>query len=200
MVTKKKKNLFSFPTEKNHFHYALWDFLPHWTRMYVKLLGPCFKTGRARAPLDPALFFFSLCPACQKGSNITLSAQRTPITIESSPIVMWSLWTEKELKPHWFPTSYNRKKIFVSNSTSQPLNSKLIKQKKLSFQRKKEPPTRSLIGGKKKFTSLVLVLRLENEKYANQSPFCEKTRAGPWIETFPQFLHKKKTSSAESIS
>lgn len=114
MVTRKKKN-FPFPTEKKiTFITPSGIFLPHWTRMYVKLLGPCFKTGRARAPLDPALFFFSLCPACQKGSNITFSAQRTPITIESSPIVMWSLWTEKELKPHWFPTSYNRKKIFVS--------------------------------------------------------------------------------------
>lgn len=52
MVTKKKNFFFFFfPLKKNHFHYALWDFLPHWTRMYVKLLGPCFKTGRIQCPL-----------------------------------------------------------------------------------------------------------------------------------------------------
>lgn len=83
MVLKKKNcSSFLFPLKKLLSLRPLGFFVPHWTRMHVNLLGPCFKTGRARAPLDPALKPL-LCPAHQKGPNITLSAQRTPITVEN---------------------------------------------------------------------------------------------------------------------
>lgn len=64
----KKISSLSFPTEKKSLSLRPLGFsVPHWTRMHVKLLGPCFKTGRARAPLEPTLFcFFSLLISTQK--------------------------------------------------------------------------------------------------------------------------------------
>lgn len=152
MVTKREFNSLLFPLKKKSLSLRPLGFsVPHWTRMHVNLLGPCFKTGRARAPLDPTLFFrLSFCPAHQKGSNITLSTQRTPITVGTSPIVMWSLWTERELKPHWFPMSYNKRKAFVPNLQASRSIQNWSNRNRAPF-RGKKPPICSLMGGKKSY-------------------------------------------------
>lgn len=107
-----KKFLSSFPTEKNHFHYALWDFL--FPIGLACMLNSLVRVSRRDELVhhwnQHYLIFFLLEINLKDSNKFSSSKEPQKFTIETSPTVMWSLWTKRKLMSHIFQIKMKEKR------------------------------------------------------------------------------------------